>query len=104
MAFVKGKSGNPAGRPKGARNKLAESLFADFLKSWTAGGFEAVESVRTSDPSTYLRVAASLMPKEIEATVRNVSAKELADDELAAIAVGSGEGDTDPPHDPAQLN
>lgn len=37
-------------------------------------------------------------------TVRRVIAKELADDELADIALGSGEGTDTPPIDPAQLN
>ena len=31
MAFKKGKSGNPSGRPKGAQNKLSETL-----KEWLA--------------------------------------------------------------------
>jgi len=39
-----------------------------------------------------------------EVTLRRVTAKELPDDELAAIAVGGGEGADAPPVDPAQLN
>jgi len=37
-------------------------------------------------------------------TVRNVSAQELRDDELATIAAGSSEGADTSPLDPSQLN
>lgn len=104
MAFKPGQSGNPAGRPKGARSKLAEKFWKDYAAAWEAHGQAALMHVAANDPSTFVRVAASLMPKETEVTLRNVTAKELRDDELAAIAVGGGEGDTDSPLDPAQLN
>lgn len=39
-----------------------------------------------------------------DVTVRQAIAKDLSDNELASIAVGSGEGDTEPPLDPSQLN
>lgn len=37
-------------------------------------------------------------------TVRKAIAKDLADDELADIALGSGEGAAEPALDPSQLN
>lgn len=104
MAFKKGQSGNPAGRPKGAKHKLTEAFWTDFAAAWEAHGGPALAHVATNDPSTFVRVAASVMPKEAEVTLRRVTAKELPDDELAAIALGGGEGDTAPPVDPAQLN
>lgn len=104
MAFKPGQSGNPKGRPKGSRNKFAEKFLADFMTDWESGGVGCIEKVRTEDPSTYLRVAASILPKETEVTLRNVIAKELADDELADIALGSGEGAADETVDPTQLN
>lgn len=40
----------------------------------------------------------------VDMTVRRQIAKDLADDELADIAVGRGEGDTSAQVDPSQLN
>lgn len=39
-----------------------------------------------------------------DVNIRNITAKDLSDNELANIASGGGEGDTDPPLDPSQLN
>lgn len=56
--------GNP-GRPKGARNKLGEVFVKALLEDFEKGGVAAITAVRLEDPSTYLRVVAGLLPKQV---------------------------------------
>lgn len=57
------KPGNP-GRPKGARNKLGEAFIQALHDDFNEHGIAAVEQVRIEKPDQYLKVIASLMPKE----------------------------------------
>ena len=53
------------GRPAAIRNRFSNAFLADFLTDWQANGAAAIKTVRMRDPSTYLRVAASILPKEL---------------------------------------
>lgn len=64
----------------------------------------APESARISAATALLDRGWGKAPQTTEVTFRRVTAKELPDDELAAIAVGGSEGADEPPIDPAQLN
>src|SRR6476646_8032373 len=68
-AFKPGQSGNPKGRPKGARNRLGtqflEALEADFNQF----GPQAIALVREKKPEVYIRVVADLLPKEANINV-----------------------------------
>ena len=89
--FKPGQSGNPKGRPQGSRNKLSEEFFRDLCDAWQAFGKPALMTAAWTHPVEFVRVVASLMPKELEATVTVVHAERMSDDELAAIACQGGE-------------
>ena len=56
--------GNP-GRPQGAKNKLQEAFWRDFAGAWEAHGVLALEKVANEDPATFVKIAASVMPKDV---------------------------------------
>ena len=78
--FKPGQSGNPAGRPKGARSKLGEAFIAALHDDFMENGVAAIKTVRSEKPDQYLKVVASLLPKEIK--IETVS--ELTDEQLDA--------------------
>lgn len=73
------KPGNP-GRPKGSRNKLGEQFLDDMYADWQAHGVEVIAKVRDEKPDQYLKVVASILPKELNVNVNEVDS--LTDDEL----------------------
>ena len=80
MKYQPGQSGNPKGRPKGSRNKLAETLWADLYQAWQASGIEAIERMIAEKPGDFVRVVATQMPKELK--IDNSPLGDLTDDEL----------------------
>ncbi|RYE67350.1 MAG: hypothetical protein EOO79_05325 [Oxalobacteraceae bacterium] len=62
--FKPGQSGNPAGRPKGARAKLAQDFVQAMHESFQSRGRQAIEAVIDEKPDQYLKVMAALCPKE----------------------------------------
>jgi hypothetical protein len=76
-----GVSPNPAGRPKGSRNKLAESFLADVLEEWETHGATAVSDMREKNPGDFVKMVASICPKEMTLNLTD-KLGDLTDDEL----------------------
>jgi hypothetical protein len=81
-SFKPGQSGNPKGREKGSRNKLGEHFIKELYAHWQQHGVSVLDRVQHDDPSTYLKVVASLLPKETHHTHFLDDLKELSTEEL----------------------
>ncbi len=63
--FRVGQSGGP-GRPKGARNRFSEDYVEAFAADFEEHGAEVFERVRIEQPGVYLKLAAMLVPKDLD--------------------------------------
>ena len=83
-----GQSGNPKGRPKGARNRLGTAFLEALEADFNEHGIQALKQVRETKPEVYMRVVADLLPKEANI---NVEASEAFVKLWGKISDGLGE-------------
>ena len=67
------KPGQPSrgGRRKGSRDKIATAMLEAIAKDFEQHGKEAIKIARMERPVEYLRVVASLLPKEFEQSIEH---------------------------------
>jgi len=79
--FKPGVSPNPGGKPVGARNALQGDFMRELAKDFAENGVSAIVETRTTQPAQYMKIIASLMPKELEI---KRPLEEMTDDDLIA--------------------
>jgi Family of unknown function (DUF5681) len=90
--FPAGVSGNPAGRPKGSRNKLTADYFSDLHAAWQKHGAAILEIVAKEEPKALMQEIGRHMPKELQIETTSRSVEEVdalvaaIDEELARKA------------------
>lgn len=82
MAYKKGESGNVNGKPRETRNKLSNAFIHALLTSFNEQGVKVIDRVIAEEPATYLKVIASIMPKELEIS-NNIG--DLTDEQLTDV-------------------
>ena len=64
-AWKPGQSGNPAGRPIGARQKISEKLLADLAVVWETEGESVLRRLAIEDPGKLAQIAYGLLPRDV---------------------------------------
>ncbi|WP_324132351.1 hypothetical protein [Bosea sp. (in: a-proteobacteria)] len=82
-------TGNTAatGRPRGSRAKLSEAFLAALCEDFCAHGATTIQRLRIDKPDAYLKVIASILPKQIEVTADPFDG--MSDNELEALVAAA---------------
>lgn len=68
--WVKGQSGNPAGKPLGTRHKLVESFVSDLQEKWRTDGASILDRLALSEPAKLVEAISRLAPKDVAVTLQ----------------------------------
>ena len=80
-----GQTLNPGGKPKGSRNKLQADFMRELADAFDKRGKQAIYAMIDEKPTEFIKVCASLMPRELEVTTNALD--EMTSDQLdTAIA------------------
>ena len=83
--WQKGQSGNPAGRPVGARQRISEQLLADLATVWETHGQSVLERLALTEPGKLAQIAYGLLPRDVFISVEQRTPGNLEPDEWATL-------------------
>jgi Family of unknown function (DUF5681) len=84
-AWKPGQSGNPAGRPIGARQKISEKLLADLADVWEEHGVSVLQRLAVTDPGKLAQIAYGLLPRDVFISVEQRTPGNLDPTEWAIL-------------------
>src|SRR3954468_11343575 len=82
--FQKGQVANPNGRPRHVRERFTQAFMTDLNSTWQKQGKPCLDKLAKTDPATFVRVCASLIPKEVKLEASS-PLSDLSEAELAAL-------------------
>ncbi len=85
--FKPGQSGNPNGRGKGSRTKLAESFILALQEKFNTHGEQVLDYMIANEPVAFIELVASIVPK-------NFQVKMEADDNFVDLLAFVSKGGT----------
>jgi hypothetical protein len=80
-----GESGNPAGRPIGARGRFSQRFVADLTVAWEKHGADALDRMAKDYPDRFVGVCAHLIPKDVSVSVTAAMPAGLDNDDWQAL-------------------
>jgi hypothetical protein len=81
--FQPGQSGNPKGRRLHARDRLTKAFITSLADSFDKKGKKVIDKLADTDPASYARLCASLLPKEV--MMKSGPLDHLSDEEITAL-------------------
>ena len=81
MTFQRGFSGNPGGNRHRTRHLLNQEFMQALLLNFRHEGKRAIEKVSRNQPGVYLRILASLVPREMQIEHTN-HIKQMTDEQI----------------------
>jgi hypothetical protein len=64
-----GESGNPAGRPIGARGRFSQRFIADLSNAWEEHGATALARTAKEFPDRFVGICSHLIPKDVSVSI-----------------------------------